>query len=245
MIPLLHVPKPRILTEKYVREKTAHYKDTKKKVWGSKNLIRALLEMGRNKCAYCECNVSEESKYMEVEHFKPKALYPDDVLNWDNLLPSCKRCNGQKDNHDVLSHPIVNPRFDLPKAHLKFKGAFLYGKTTIGEMTTGQLELNDPVRLALVRAQIAELIDSQLYEWQERLGDIRPLHPSEWPRLQRRIGVLLEEAGPWKDYAAFTATYLLRHSAYSELRAALEQAHAWTSELNAAEQTARDIALFP
>ena len=155
MIPLQFVPKPAILTEEYVREKTAHFNATNEKVWGSVRLTRALLEMGRNKCAYCECNIAEESKYMEVEHYKPKSLYPDDVLNWDNLLPSCKRCNGQKDNHDVVSQPIVNPRFDLPNEHLKFRGAYLFHKSPIGETTKEKLKLNDPERLLPSRIQIA------------------------------------------------------------------------------------------
>jgi 5-methylcytosine-specific restriction endonuclease McrA len=245
MIPLVPVSKPKNLSDDYVRKKTKHHKTTGETVWGSIQIKRALLKMGRNKCAYCECNVSKESKYLEVEHLKPKSLYPDDVLQWDNLLPSCKRCNGRKGNHDVVTQPIVNPRYDLPNEHLKFRGAYLFHKSPVGETTKEKLKLNDPERLLPSRIQIAEQIDSHLEEWQQRLLNVNPLHPSEWPRLQHRIAVLLDEAGPWRDYSAFTATYLLMHSVYAALRSALVQSNHWTNDLSAAEQAARDIALFP
>lgn len=245
MIPLLHVPKPRNLTDDFVRKKTAHFIATKEKVWDSIHIARALLAMGRNKCAYCECNIRKESKYMEVEHFKPKALYPDEVLNWDNLLPSCKRCNGQKDNHDVVNEPLVNPRYDLPAAHLVFKGAYLFGKSDAGKSTVKEIELNEVERLVTPRVLIADRIDLSLQEWQQRLRDISPLHPTEWPRLHLQLATLLSEAGPAKDYAAFTATYLLLHPDYHELRKAMNETMNWTPELEAAEQAARDLALFP
>ena len=41
---------------------------------------------------------------MEVEHFHPKSLYPNEVISWENLLPICKRCNSSKgaDSEPVL-----------------------------------------------------------------------------------------------------------------------------------------------
>lgn len=245
MIPLLPVPKPEILTDEYVREKTAHFIATGERVWGSVHIERTLLAMGRNKCAYCECNIHEESKYMEVEHFKPKKLYPNEVLNWDNLLPSCKRCNGIKSNHDVVAEPLVNPRFDLPGEHLVFKVAYIFGKSDSGKSTVEKIDLNEVERMVTPRVEIADRIDLILQEWQQRLHDISPLHPTEWPRLQQRLATLLAEAGPAKDYAAFTATYLLRHPDYHALRKAMNETMNWTPELEAAEQAALALALFP
>ena len=46
--------------------------------------------------------------------------YPDEVVDWDNLLPSCKRCNTTKGTHDVVTEPIINP-FDIdPKILPRF-----------------------------------------------------------------------------------------------------------------------------
>ena len=59
-------------------------------------VVRRLLnEMnpGVLRCAYCEDSVGDE-----VEHIKPKSLYPEDVFNWSNYLYACGRCNGPKNN---------------------------------------------------------------------------------------------------------------------------------------------------
>ena len=67
-----------------------------------------MFESSNEKCAFCECKPGE-SGYIEVEHFKPKSIYPALTFEWDNFLPSCKKCNGSKLNHDTGLSPIVNP----------------------------------------------------------------------------------------------------------------------------------------
>ena len=37
---------------------------------------------------------------MEVEHFEDKKNNPNKVIEWENFLPSCKRCNGSKFTQD-------------------------------------------------------------------------------------------------------------------------------------------------
>jgi hypothetical protein len=46
---------------------------------------------------YCEDSVADE-----VEHFKPKAFYPELVFAWDNYLYACGPCNGGKNNRFPL-----------------------------------------------------------------------------------------------------------------------------------------------
>jgi hypothetical protein len=48
---------------------TAQYLATGTSVWNFDELKEALLWTSYGKCAYCECRLSEESKYVEVEHF--------------------------------------------------------------------------------------------------------------------------------------------------------------------------------
>jgi hypothetical protein len=38
----------------------------------------------------------------EVEHIRPKDLYPEAVFSWDNYLYSCGPCNGPKNNQFAL-----------------------------------------------------------------------------------------------------------------------------------------------
>jgi uncharacterized protein (TIGR02646 family) len=79
---------------------TKHYKDSE--------ITKTLFQSSHDKCAYCECNPTEGG-YIEVDHFKPKSLYPENIFDWDNLLPACARCNKAKSDHDTVKEEIVNP----------------------------------------------------------------------------------------------------------------------------------------
>ncbi len=46
---------------------------------------------GIRRCMYCE-----DSPADEIEHFRPKDLYPEVVFVWSNLLYTCGPCNGNK-----------------------------------------------------------------------------------------------------------------------------------------------------
>ena len=77
---------------------------------------------GATRCGYCE-----DSAGNEVEHIKPKDLYPEDVFAWENYLLACGPCNGGKNNRfavlrdgrllDVTrgrNDPIRKPRSGSP-----------------------------------------------------------------------------------------------------------------------------------
>ena len=51
---------------------------------------------GSRRCMYCEDSVADE-----VEHFRPKDLYPEVVFAWMNYLYACGPCNGGKSNKFV------------------------------------------------------------------------------------------------------------------------------------------------
>ena len=51
----------------------------------------ALMCPGARRCGYCE-----DSAESDIDHFRPKALYPDRVFVWENYLPSCAPCNRKK-----------------------------------------------------------------------------------------------------------------------------------------------------
>jgi hypothetical protein len=56
---------------------------------------KALKQMcsGAKRCAYCEDSASNQ-----VEHMRPKDLYPDQVFQWTNYTYACGLCNGPKNN---------------------------------------------------------------------------------------------------------------------------------------------------
>lgn len=48
---------------------------------------------GERRCAYCEDSMADE-----VEHVRPKDLYPQHVFAWPNYIYACGPCNGPKGN---------------------------------------------------------------------------------------------------------------------------------------------------
>jgi uncharacterized protein (TIGR02646 family) len=73
-----------------------------------------LIKSSFGKCAFCEC-IPSEGGNIEIEHFKPKSKYPELTFEWNNFLPSCRKCNGSKDSHDTGLEPIINPYDIDPK----------------------------------------------------------------------------------------------------------------------------------
>ncbi len=66
----------------------------------TKQLLReAVVALTHGKCAYCEGHLGAQS-WVGVEHYHPKAVYPDQAFEWANLLPVCDICNGKKGNQD-------------------------------------------------------------------------------------------------------------------------------------------------
>lgn len=74
---------------------------------------RVLDEMcwGNRRCNYCEDSVADE-----IEHFRPKDLYPERAFVWENYLYACGPCNGPKNNHfEVFTTPPGAGRTDVTR----------------------------------------------------------------------------------------------------------------------------------
>lgn len=54
----------------------------------------AKMNSGARRCAYCEDSLANQ-----VEHIRPKALYPELVFAWMNYLYACDSCNVHKNDH--------------------------------------------------------------------------------------------------------------------------------------------------
>jgi uncharacterized protein (TIGR02646 family) len=79
----------------------------------------ALSKSSNGKCAFCECHPAEGG-YIQVEHYKPKSIYPDSTFEWINLLPCCAQCNGAKFDHDTEIEPLINPYDEDPATAFYF-----------------------------------------------------------------------------------------------------------------------------
>ena len=248
MIKLDRSSKPAELTPILQQKLTDEFKRTGNSVWNLDFLKKALREYSNDKCCYCEANISEESKYLEVEHFHHKDAYKDEVLDWENLLPSCKRCNGTKNNHDTIAEPIINPADINPKSHLRYWRYRIKGKDTIGKLTVSVLNLNDQDRLVKKRFEIGNAIQDSL----EKLVELTEEYVSGVQNSTRRknrivngLKALMKEGTPIAIYAATSATIILTDLEYIDLKAKLTGLNLWDSELIALDllliQTALDI----
>lgn len=80
------------------------------KAYKGVDVVTALRDLFKKKCAYCESNFEAVSP-MDIEHYRPKAGVKDDdthrgywwlAANWDNLLASCIDCNRERYQHVAM-----------------------------------------------------------------------------------------------------------------------------------------------
>lgn len=215
-----------------------------KVVWGHNEIKKSLLELSSYKCAYCECKLAEESKYMEVEHFHDKDSYPSMVIEWENLLPSCKRCNASKGTHDVVADPIINPFVDNPKAHIEFHLYRLRGTTDKGAATEEVLDLNNFEKVLKKRFDIGNSIQESLRDILEKVQLYK--ENSTVRRRNRLLGNLkgvLNECIPEASYSAASATVLHGESSYSTIINELKELGIWSNDLQALHDSSQSCAL--
>ncbi|KAB8153579.1 TIGR02646 family protein [Kordia sp. TARA_039_SRF] len=98
--------------KKELEKAIAHYADPNKRtkafkfrVYSHEDVKKALIKMGKGKCAYCESDIL--ATYVgDIEHFRPKGEIEELkatgnskpgyywlAADWDNLLFSCRNCN--------------------------------------------------------------------------------------------------------------------------------------------------------
>lgn len=228
MIKLTQVPPPEYLTSEKIKLLTEKFKNKNSPVWADKKIKKALNLTSNGKCCYCECNLGTTANYLEVEHFKCKSKYPDEVLEWSNLLPACKRCNSIKNNHDVVLTPIINPYLDIPKQHLALKSRRLIGLDDLGKNTVEILELNDLQRLLRERSLLIDVIE-------DKISNLLELTTTTDFIIIRKIktGIrgLLSESQPTCTFSAITSTFLTTSLDFLEIKNFLIVHEQWDQDL--------------
>lgn len=238
-------------TEKYMNELEEKKLDKKQKlssVWNQKYIKNALNKMSHYKCAYCETILDSSGNYMEIEHFYPKSLYPDKVVDWDNLLPSCKRCNINKGDHDPMKLPIINPSEDEPSKHLKVKLFRLIAKDSVGESTIDLLELNDLEKLLQKRTLVYNQIYISLKEIFDNLpNQAQDINESKFYKKSIKtrncMVELLKQVQPDKNFSGILSSYFFKENEYDIIKEYLVKYNLWNEELIELEKIAKKITL--
>jgi len=230
MIRLNRPSAPAQLTPKVVESLTDAFKaDGTVTVWNQPYIRNALMSMAHNKCVYCETRIDEESKYMEVDHCYCKDRYPDRVIEWNNLLPSCKRCNANKGSHDVATGQIIDPTLDRPADHLSMRNYRFRGRDQKGRSTIGVLYLNQTDRVVSKRFDIGNYVEDNLDALKERWDQISNNNKGH-TSVARRLAALMQEAQPPSEYSATAATCIIGSSCYAELKAEMIAKRVWIEE---------------
>lgn len=244
MIKLERIKKPTFLSNEKAAELTRKFKETGDSVWNQEEIKKPLLQSSHEKCAYCECCVSEESKYMEVEHFKYKNKYQDLVIEWLNLLPSCKRCNIAKGDHDVEDEPLINPYDINPREHLKLKLYKLKGVTELGKSTIDAADLNNSERLVIKRFDIGQQLQTSIETATERLELwINTKTTRRRNKLAGIVETILLECQPSAIYSATTATIALNDDDLLEVIEKMKNHNIWSHHLDTLLKSASTLTL--
>ena len=89
-------------------------------VWRSDKRVKKTFDVwSQGKCAYCESLINA-SRSQQVEHFKPKSLFPSLAYDWANYFLACNGCNGAKLDKWPETGDYVRPDQGQPEALFVF-----------------------------------------------------------------------------------------------------------------------------
>ena len=240
MIKLTLPPKPVELTKEKQAELTSRFKaNPKTEVWKQSWIVSPLWAMTNRKCAYSEMQLGEEGKYAQIEHIHPKSKYPDEVVEWGNLIPSCNVCNSKKSTIDTKKVPMVNPLVDNPKDYFYIKNGRLNVKDnhcTKAINTLTYCDLNNMDQLRRKRIEIEKYLE-------KRLKEIYDTFPYDNERWKNELLILMQEGGRTAAYSATKATFILANSNYQQFKQQLIAANLWDNRYIEAEKELEFCAL--
>ena len=134
-------------TKFYNRYKKPDVLDNLKRMYGDDD--------GTCLCCYCESEI-EAVSFPQIEHRKPKSIYPESTFDWYNLHLVCEKCNNAKRNKYNEDAPILDAVEDIPiKKHLGYKVNITKGvyRETITDRGITTVEHADLDRFSLLKAR--------------------------------------------------------------------------------------------
>jgi len=104
----------------------------------------ALRSSSYGKCMYCESKVSHID-YGDVEHIKPKSIFPEHKYDWENLGFACVKCNreNKKNRYDPK---FIDPYRSNPEDFILAAVGIMISKdgNERGQITIDIVGLNRP-----------------------------------------------------------------------------------------------------
>lgn len=187
-----------------------------------------LFASSHQKCAFCEAKPAESGN-IEVEHFKPKSLYPELAFEWDNFLPVCRKCNDSKSNHDTGIEPIVDPSYDDPETIFTYNFINIVPKDDKNEIADRTIEICDlnSERLYEARAKLLKALcshEKQVKAWIKEISsaDTQRKRITRINRLRDSMEILESLSNSDQPYAGFCRFFLNNSKVYQEAKKILE-----------------------
>lgn len=193
-----------------------------------KDIKEKLFESSYQKCAFCESKPAESGN-IEVEHFKPKSLYPELAFEWNNLLPVCRKCNDSKSNHDTGKEPIVNPSYEDPETIFTYNFINIIPKDDKNEIAERTIEICDlnSERLYESRTKLLKALcsyEKQVKAWVKEIlsADTQIKRTRRINRLRDSMEILESLTKPEQPYSGFCRYFLNESKVYQEAKQLLE-----------------------
>lgn len=221
MIKLTRGECPPELTREVKEELTRLYaQNNEREVWSSSKIKKPL-------------------KDVTIDHFLPKSKNPDKVVEWDNLLPACLRCNRNKKDKE---NRIVNPCEEEPKKFLAVKKGNPFcmkgiDADGVGHETIQSVGLNDMERVIMARKTEWE----EIQKWLRYIHDNMQEKPHE--RHREQLLGLMKKCTFDNSYSAVKATNMLLDETYANIKEMLQEEGAWTERFEETESQMKSIAL--
>ena len=173
--------------------------------YADKDALRAALVAEQSGlCCYCMCRITKQLDTMKIEHWRSRFAYPEQELNYRNLLAACRggegqplrlqHCDTRKSDRDLLWNPAD------PERRIEDRVGYASDGTIQSDDTVFDRELNDVLNLNLprIRNHRRAILDAVLHWWRRQR---RPV-PSELleRQIERRNTPLLEpyvQVGIW------------------------------------------------
>lgn len=185
----------------------------------------ALIKSSFSKCAFCE-SIPSESGNVEIEHYYPKSIYPNETFNWINFLPCCRKCNESKSNHDTKKEPIINPYdvepndvFIYELFNIKEKDSTLknIAKKTIDVCSLNSQRLWKPrAEILLAIHQFSSDLHNLIEEFKE--ADTERKKTNKLKNIRETIDRIEDLMKPNERYSGFCKFYIENSSEYQEAK---------------------------
>ena len=232
---------PNELTPQVVQFLTDEFRMSGKAVWQKDYIKKTLLSMTNSKCIYSEVKLGENSTCEEVDHFYPKSIYPEKVVEWGNLMPSCRICNAKKGNVDPNKVDLINPYIDNPSDFITFSGFIC---VAIHNNSKGKNSIN---YFNLNNSHFVRPRENQIRKNEERLALLVDelseglFADKSIKRFLARFTTILQSAQPEEQYSVCIGIALLMNNNYAKIKNELISKGLWSQELNRLETNINPI----